>query len=155
MSGIAGRPVAQVALLLGLLAVGLYAATDQLVLPWVVLGDSMLPALSDGDRVVVDLWTYRHRAPRPGEIVLFGGPAPGGSALVKRVVALPAGVSPAPRLGLWPPPEAGDPSGGLWIRGDNATRSVDSRHFGAVPPGRVRGRVVFRYWPLSRAGPIR
>jgi signal peptidase I len=38
--------------------------------------------------------------------------------------------------------------------GDNAAASNDSRAFGVIPSRRIRGRVVWRYWPPSRTGVI-
>ena len=120
------------------LMIGFLTATETLVTPWAVAGRSMEPALFDGDRVLVDRWTYRRRAARAGEVVLLTGP--GGRPLVKRVSA-DAPAAPA--------------ADELWVVGDNPAASVDSRQFGAVSRGRLRGRVVFRYWPPSRVGPVR
>lgn len=133
------RTLATVAALLALLACAFALATRHVALPWVVVGPSMEPTLLQGDRVVVDLWTYRHRAPRPGEIVLFEGPRTGDTPMVKRVV---------------PPPldHAGSKTDGVWVLGDHRERSLDSRRFGPVPTERIVGRVVLRYWPVSRAG---
>ena len=40
---------------------------------------------------------------------------------------------------------------GWWLESDNpAAGAVDSRAFGAVPPGLIEGRVMVRYWPLRR-----
>lgn len=135
------RTPARLALLLAAIALGILAATEWLARPWTVSGPSMEPALRHGDRVIVDLWSYRYRSPRPGEVVLVAGPAPGSSALLKRVAQAPPG-----REGR---------DGAVWLLGDNPRQSEDSRHFGPVPAGRVRGRVCLRYWPPSRAGRIR
>ena len=142
------------ALLLGLLAGGIFLATRFLALPWIVLGNSMEPTLNPGDRVLVDLWTYRQRAPLPGEIVLLQGPLPGEPVLIKRVETLPLAEQPDIRERFWPNDGAAS-TGVVWVRGDNEARSVDSRSFGPVPIDRIRGRVVLRYWPPSRAGPTR
>jgi nickel-type superoxide dismutase maturation protease len=127
--------VARLAVLLGILLAGIYLATASLALPWIVSGSSMEPALAPGDLVMVDLWSYRHRRPRAGEIVLVTAASPGETPLVKRVVSTR--------------------EAGLWLLGDNAGRSVDSRHFGPVPIDRIRGRIVWRYWPLERFGRVR
>jgi signal peptidase I len=53
------------------------------------------------------------------------------------------------------------PDGHLWLEGDNAANSMDSRSYGPVPAALVVGRVVARIWPLRgkawmrRGGPPR
>lgn len=41
------------------------------------------------------------------------------------------------------------PRGHVWIEGDNAANSMDSRQYGPIPLGLIRSRAVFRLWPLS------
>jgi nickel-type superoxide dismutase maturation protease len=127
-----------IAATLGLLTLTIFVAAEFLVVPWVVAGDSMEPTLRQGDRVLVDRWTYRHRAARNGEIVLVRGPAD--VPMVKRVAT---------------PRTTEDADNGIWVLGDNTEHSVDSRRFGALPARRLRGRVIYRYWPPSRAGRVR
>jgi signal peptidase I len=144
------RTVVRVAVVLSAVALSVLAATRYLAIPWVVVGPSMEPALRDGDRVVIDLWTYRRRAPRPGEIALFAGP--GDLPLVKRVTRGP--VPARERVGdLVDPTRPEEPL--FWVEGDHRELSADSRRFGPVPADRFRGRVFLRYWPPSRAGAIR
>jgi signal peptidase I len=121
------------------------------MIPWVVSGPSMEPTLHEADRVLVDLWTLRSRPPRPGEIVVCSGP--GDEDLVKRVAREPYPGNdpyPSPVLATNSPLE---PT--FALLGDNLDQSFDSRSFGRVPQHCIRGRVVWRYWPLSRAGAIR
>jgi signal peptidase I len=136
--------------LLALLGI-LFVATRFFVLPWTVVGPSMLPTLRDGDRVLVDLWTFGSRPPEPGEVVLFDGPD--GIPLVKRITSIPASDFPPTAGSLLAREGASQPR--LPVLGDNRAESADSRSFGPVPRGRFRGRVFWRYWPLSRFGPIR
>jgi signal peptidase I len=125
------------------------ALTRWVAIPWVVVGPSMAPTLRQGDRVLIDLWSYRRRAPRPGEVALLDGP--GNVPLVKRVVRGP--LPPGERVGdLVDPTRPREPL--YWVEGDNRAVSADSRRFGPVPWRRFRGRILFRYWPLSDAGPI-
>jgi len=128
----------------GLLLAGFWLAGSYLLVPWVVVGRSMEPALFHGDRVLVDIWTYRHRPPRIGELVLFEGP--NGEVMVKRLAPLPPHSRLRSRYR-----EVGDDEEepAYWLLGDNAGSSRDSRRFGSVPAGRVRGRVAVRYWRLS------
>jgi len=114
----------------------------------------MAPTLRPGDRVIVDVWSYRQRAPRNGEIVLFSGPLPHSAPLIKR-------CAPAPPAGR----ERPDPSRwsgvtnigaeGCWLLGENPGKSWDSRAFGSVPRERIVGRVTWCYWPPSRMGRVR
>ena len=87
----------------------------------------MLPALRDGDFL---LYTTLG-APRRGDIVVARDPAAAERWLVKRVRAV---ADERVDLG----PDAPDP-----------------RHdVGWVPRAHVVGRVLFRYWPLSRLGRV-
>lgn len=134
------RFAVRLAAVLACFLAGILLSTRFLAVPWVVAGPSMEPTLLAGDHVIVDLWTYRRRPPREGEVVLLD--APWGAPIVKRI---------AP-----PVPGPGDPSGDRYrVLGDNAAESADSRTFGSIERGRFRGRIVWRYWPLSRTGPIR
>lgn len=130
---------------------GTLLLTRFVAIPWAVAGPSMEPTLGDGDRVVVDLWSYRRRAPRPGEVALLYGP--GGTAIVKRIAGGPEDPEEIPVRSPFRPVKADEP----WFRvsGDNGGLSQDSRSFGPVPQHLFRGRVVWRYWPLDRIGPIR
>ena len=143
------RTTLEVALALGLVAIAVLLVTRFVAVPWAVSGVSMSPTLEPGDRVIVDLWSYRGRGPRHGEVALFGGP--GGTPTVKRISALPP--VGAPQVPAIPPLDPGEKC--WFVVGDNSEVSEDSRRFGPVPRHRFRGRVIFRYWPPSRAGAIR
>ena len=146
-------PVIRLAVILGLIALLVLLSSSWLVRPAVVLGGSMEPALTHGDRLLVDLWTYRQRAPHTGEIVWLDGPLPGELPLIKRAATGPGFPADRPRPGNWP---GGMTVGerGIWVVGDNPRESGDSRSFGSVPRRRIRGRAFWRYWPPSRAGRI-
>ena len=94
-----------------------------------VQGDSMLPGLASGDRVLV----LRTGRLRPGQVAAVRDPRDPERVVVKRVAGGSAAV-------------------GWRVLGDNPARSTDSRVFGAVGPELVVGRVVYRYHPPERAG---
>ncbi|MGH7752330.1 MAG: S26 family signal peptidase [Gemmatimonadales bacterium] len=94
-----------------------------------VIGDSMLPTLQPGDRVVV----WRGTRVRTGDLVAFPDPSPPHRVMVKRVSAL---------LG----------EGRLLVEGDNRAVSIDSRSFGSLHREALIGRIVYRYAPESRSG---
>jgi nickel-type superoxide dismutase maturation protease len=92
-----------------------------------VHGLSMVPALQPGDHLVI--WPTTDV--RPGDIVAVKDPRRPERTVLKRVG--------------WT--ERGE----VYLLGDNAARSTDSREWGAVPLGSVRGRAVYRYAPPARA----
>jgi len=141
---------AHLAALLGLLLVGLFLAGEQLMTVWTVYGPSMEPTLLAGDRVIVDTWSYRRRAPRVGEIALFRAPDPSAPALVKRVATRPKSATAVGSTSAWS--HCANGGGTTWLEGDNLKNSADSRSFGAVPDNCIVGRVVLRYSPLRRLG---
>src|SRR5437867_12441683 len=106
-----------------------------------VEGDSMGPALRPGDWLVV----VRRSAPRRGSLVVVEHPERPGFEMVKRVRGVPGEVVGAMRLG----PDQ------YWVVGDRSGASTDSRWFGPVDRGAIRGAVVFRYRSGSPGGLIR
>jgi nickel-type superoxide dismutase maturation protease len=133
-----GRKRGQVALaVLALLAAVGYGLSRWRPTRLEVAGDSMAPTLAPGDRVLA----AAARALRPGEVVVLEHPDRPGLEVVKRVTRV-AG-DPAPDGRVLGPDE-------IWVEGDNLESSTDSRHFGAVSRGRVRGRVLLVYWPPAR-----
>ena len=96
-----------------------------------VVGDSMLPGLAPGDRLLV-MRNGRARRAEVGDVVALADPRTPARTLVKRVAARgPDGIT---------------------VLGDNASASTDSRVLGLVPPTVIRGRAVYRYFPESRRG---
>ena len=98
-----------------------------------IVGRSMLPALSPGERVLFDRLAYRLDGPRLGDVVLARHPAPPGVRLIKRV---------AEQEGLAPDE--------FWLLGDNAEESTDSRTLGPFSREDIRARAWVVYWPPER-----
>lgn len=139
-SGLDGRFAGAILAALALSAGIVWAVARWVAIPWTVQGDSMSPTLEPGDRVVVELTTYRRRIPRPGEVAVFLGP--GDVPFVKRVWRVNTGAPGDGSLGFG--------SSLIEVAGDNPGSSLDSRSFGPVSGDRFVGRVVFRFWPLAR-----
>ena len=114
-------------LLVGLLAAELVRRRLDVV---EVRGRSMAPALLPGDRLVVARLAPR----RAGDVAMAPDPRDPRRELVKRVSMLDATS--------------------VTLRGDNAAESTDARTFGTLPRSAVRWRVIARYWPLDRIGPV-
>jgi signal peptidase I len=121
-----------------------------------VNGDSMVPALAPGDRVLVR--RVRPSQLRRGQVVVvempdanadwtapLRGPVSRHRWMIKRVAALSGDPIPEGCL-----PEVADvpgrlvPNGKLFVLGDNITSSHDSRHLGYLPSERLLGIVIRR-----------
>ncbi|MBI4312753.1 MAG: signal peptidase I [Chloroflexi bacterium] len=145
---------------------------------FLVQGNSMSPALHNGDAILVDTRAYRRSPPERGDVVLFEHREPGQAVLVysvKRIVGLPGehlllqdgrvlvnGVPlPEPQAGATPTQAAHLPTqwfvaeGQCFLLGDNRADSLDSRRLGPVDAGDIVGRAWWRYWPPRRWGRVR
>ena len=134
-----------------------------------VVGDSMLPALADGQYVLLRRGSLRDRL-RRGDIVVLRHPGLRHQTYIKRVVGLPnedlrledgrvyIGGVRLEEIYLRCPDPAGQ-AGEWWmgpdeyfVMGDNRLNSHDSRYFGPVSAAQIVGRVWLRYWPRRAWG---
>jgi signal peptidase I len=137
----------------------------------VVRGSSMAPGIQDGDRILVEPWSYLLGPIERGDVVVLRYPPNPEIDYIKRIIGLPGDHVTLIHGEVWvneerleePYVESVDPMAALstvvepgkyFVLGDNRPRSSDSREFGFVPEENVRGRVDLRLWPLGRAGLI-
>jgi signal peptidase I len=137
----------------------------------VVRGSSMTPGIQDGDRILVEPWSYLLGPIERGDVVVLRYPLDPEIDYIKRIIGLPGDHVTLAHGVVWvnderlaePYVESVDASSSLsieveaghyFVLGDNRPRSSDSREFGSVPEEYVRGRVDLRLWPLGRAGLI-
>jgi len=121
--------------------------------PRLVHGPSMLPTMSvTGDCIFEESLSINVPALRPlkrGDLVVLTSPLDPRAHICKRVLGLPGDVICVDPTGEYAPSmeHVVIPKGYLWIVGDNASMSRDSRVYGPVPMALVRGRVVVRILP--------
>jgi signal peptidase I len=135
----------------------------------VVRGQSMRPGIEDGDRILIDRFSYMFGAVERGDIVVLGYPLDPSLDYIKRVVGVP-GDEIQIRAGqlfvngsFVDEPYVADIDrssyvhievleGHYFVLGDNRPRSSDSREFGQVAEELLKGKVDVRLWPPARLG---
>ncbi len=150
-----------------------------LMQPHQVKGSSMFPTYKDKEYLLTDKVTYRRRLPEYGDVIVFKAPMNESFDFIKRVIAtpgqtvkvangkvfvdgkmlsepyLPDSYETSPGEFLQEGEEYTVQDGEVMAFGDNRDHSSDSRDWGPVPNHNITGRVFFRYWPVSVAGPIK
>ncbi|MDP4007508.1 MAG: S26 family signal peptidase [bacterium] len=92
---------------------------------------SMEPAFYEGDFVLVERMSHLFLKPRVGQVVIVKDPRDKEKLLLKRIVQ--------------------EKGGKYWVKGDNTSKSTDSRHFGWLEKGLFAGKVIHRTGPLDRS----
>ena len=126
-----------------------------------VKGASMNPTLSAGDRLLLNRFTYLHREPQRGELVVLRDPETG-DLIVKRIVGMPCETVlmqneaayvnghrlVEPYASTLRRPDHSPlgkatviPRDHYFVLGDNRTRSLDSRAFGSIPRNSILGLI--------------
>ncbi len=149
-------------------------------MPEVVHGSSMYPSFEPGERILMERVTRHFKPYERGEVVILHPPGQDNVDFLKRIVALPGDIfrikdcqvyiskygetfrlqefyidgevctAEGPQIKEGHAIRLRDDE--FLVLGDNRSNSVDSRLFGVVKRDRILGRVVFRFWPLSRVG---
>lgn len=134
--------------------------------PIVVDGESMLPTLQDGERLIVNKVVYLLGEPERGDIVVFH--ASPGKDWIKRVIGEPGDLIEVHDGQLYINGELFSepyldqettyrmenfrvrvPENELFVMGDNRANSRDSRSIGTIPIESVVGRAEFVFWPIK------
>ena len=135
----------------------------------VVRGSSMNPGIQDGDRILVEPWSYMMGGAERGDVVVMRYPLDPNVDYIKRVIGLPGDEIMLAGGYVWvngmllSEPYVAHMDANCYLQetvredsyfvlGDNRPRSSDSREFGQVPQSHLRGRVDVRLWPLERMG---
>ncbi len=144
--------------------------------PVKVEGTSMMPALSDQERIFINQFVYMFglKDVQRLDMVVFWYPGDPTKSYIKRVIGLPGdlvevqqGVVSVNGQVLpedYVPEEYRDrnsmtpqriPPGQYFVMGDHRSSSNDSRAWGSVPRRYIYGKAVFVYWPLDKLGVLR
>ncbi len=142
--------------------------------PVQVEGTSMMPRLSNHERIFINKFVYRLEPIRRGDIVVFWYPLDTSKSYIKRVVGLPGEwvsieggrvyVNGKPLTESYIPREYLDHQSyspvyvepdHYYVLGDHRESSNDSRVWGTVDGKYIYGKAVFVYWPFSQLGALK
>jgi signal peptidase I len=144
--------------------------------PVKVEGTSMMPALTNQERIFINKFTYHYGLGtiQRGDMVVFWYPLDTSKSYIKRVIGVPGDVIRIDQGEVyvngmkleedyvpdiyrdtvsWGPKSV--PAGKYFVLGDHRNSSNDSRTWGFVPRDDIYGKAVFVYWPLDKIGPLR
>jgi signal peptidase I len=143
--------------------------------PVKVEGTSMMPGLTDQERIFINKYEYKLGVGsiERGDLVVFHFPLDRSQSYIKRIVGLP-GDSIEIQQGTvyvngnkldesYVPEEYRDrvtmlresvPPNKYFVLGDHRSSSNDSRVWGFVDRSDIYGKAVFVYWPLDKIGRV-
>ncbi|MFB3918158.1 MAG: signal peptidase I [Terriglobales bacterium] len=142
--------------------------------PVKVEGTSMLPGLSDQERIFINKFVYHVEPISRGDVVVFRYPRDLRKSYIKRVIGVSGDririedgvvfVNDRPLRERYIPeyyrdyrsyPEVMVPPHSYYLLGDHRNMSNDSRDFGPVAERYIYGKAVFVYWPFDKAGTLK
>jgi signal peptidase I len=138
---------------------------------------SMVPTIEVQDRFLSNKTAYWfEKIPRRYDIIIFKPPAElhVKEDFVKRVIGLPGEtirvhngvvyINDKPLQEPYITPDRAPvaefasfiiPEGNVFVMGDNRNNSQDSRYWGPLPIGNIKGKAWWRFWPLNRIGVVK
>jgi signal peptidase I len=138
---------------------------------------SMVPTIEVQDRFLSNKTAYWfEKLPRRYDIIIFKPPAElhVKEDFVKRVIGLPGEtirvhngvvyINDKPLQEPYITPDRAPvaefasfiiPEGNVFVMGDNRNNSQDSRYWGPLPLGNIKGKAWWRFWPLNRIGVVK
>ena len=139
--------------------------------PVKVEGTSMLPRLTDQERVFINKYIYHFESINRGDIVVFRYPLDTTKSYIKRVIGLPgetvelrSGHVFIDGMSLTEPYVLSTyrdrenygpfmvPPGEFYVLGDHRNSSNDSRLWGTITRRNIYGKAVLVYWPMKNFG---
>lgn len=117
-----------------------------------VSGPSMLPTLDEQNNLLgIDCFTHRFiRNPKKGEVIIAWNPFKPNLTVIKRVKYTEGEMAEFMDLTEGKFRQVKVPPNHIWVEGDNASNSRDSRSYGPLSLGLMIGIARFRVWPINK-----
>ncbi|MBN17941.1 MAG: signal peptidase I [Chloroflexi bacterium] len=123
-----------------------------------VKGNSMSPALKEGDLLFVKKSTSKNFKLKANDIIILNNPDNPNSYIIKRLIGLPnEKIEDINKrnysLVIKTDNNISDYQLSIneyFVIGDNHNYSTDSRHFGPIKYSEIIGKVILRIWPFYR-----
>ena len=114
----------------------------------------MLPTMAESGEIVVDDRISHVLFPSSltrGDLLVYISPLDPTRTVCKRLIGLPGDIVCVDPTGVFAPSTEHIvvPKGHVWVVGDNVAYSSDSRMYGPVPMGLIRGRIIARVRDFS------
>lgn len=126
----------------------------------------MVPNFADGELLLTEKVTYRLYRPARGDVIVFKAPGPRNVDFIKRIIGLPGDNVKIENNAIYingqklqEPYETQQTQGSVnvtlgdtqyFVLGDNRGSSSDSRVFGPIERGSMRGRAWLVYFPIFK-----
>jgi signal peptidase I len=143
--------------------------------PVKVEGGSMMPSLTNRERIFVNKFVYRLEPIERGDVVVFRYPRDPSLSFIKRVIGVPGDRIRIDNGQVFVNDKALEedylfpafvdrdqsfaeilvPPRHYFVMGDHRNMSDDSRDFGTLDAGYIYGKASFVYWPLEKMGRVR
>uniref|UniRef100_A0A7S2XZ43 Peptidase S26 domain-containing protein n=1 Tax=Fibrocapsa japonica TaxID=94617 RepID=A0A7S2XZ43_9STRA len=133
----------------------MYCTTEYVIDITTCVGPSMEPTMDTNGEVVLQekLSAWLFQSLQIGDVVISTSPSNLNVTVCKRIRAMPGDlVMPVKRGGRHFSRWQQVPEGHVWLQGDNPQNSTDSRDYGPVPLGLIKGRVFAKVYPFWKAG---
>lgn len=106
----------------------------------------MLPTMEVEDELIVENRMVSIQSLQRGDLVTFMSPLDPTRGVCKRIIGFPGDIICVDPTGKYAPSteHVVVPKGHIWVSGDNMSWSRDSREYGPIPVGLIKGKFIGR-----------
>ena len=129
-----------------------HVLTEYVAEPTFLEGPSMKPTINNNRKIEIALFekiSVRKERLKVGDVVTAKHPYQSNMYICKRLMGMEGDRILNTNQSTHKVEMVTVPKGHVWLEGDNADQSKDSRVYGPIPYALLRGRALFKIWPLA------